>query len=55
MPLNMFVNPVVKNAALPELFTKHGVVIEKPENVAPETIAKNREQWVKAWSSLAVK
>ncbi|KOY58149.1 thiamine ABC transporter substrate-binding protein [Streptomyces sp. XY332] len=55
MPLQMFVNPVVKDAKLPELFTKHGVVIEKPENVAPETIAKNREQWVKTWSSLVVK
>ncbi|MFF5705779.1 thiamine ABC transporter substrate binding subunit [Streptomyces sp. NPDC012794] len=52
MPLQMFVNPVVKDAKLPELFTKHGVVVEKPENVAPETIAKNREQWVKTWSSL---
>lgn len=55
MPLQMFVNPVVKDVKLPELFTKHGVVIEKPENVAPETIAKNREQWVKTWSSLVVK
>ncbi|MGW2990955.1 thiamine ABC transporter substrate-binding protein, partial [Streptomyces sp. NPDC001193] len=55
MPLQMFVNPVVKDAKLPELFTKHGVVVEKPENVAPETIAKNREQWVKAWSALVVK
>ncbi|MFJ6720192.1 thiamine ABC transporter substrate binding subunit [Streptomyces sp. NPDC091259] len=55
MPLQMFVNPVVKDAKLPELFTKHGVVIDKPENVAPDVIAKNREQWVKAWSSLVVK
>lgn len=55
MPLQMFVNPVTKDASLPELFTKHGVVVEKPENVAPETIAKNREQWVKAWTSLVVK
>ncbi|MEU8776418.1 thiamine ABC transporter substrate-binding protein [Streptomyces sp. NPDC048606] len=55
MPLNMFVNPVLKGAALPEAFTKHGVVIEKPETVAPDEIAKNREQWVKAWSSLVVK
>ncbi|MFF5448356.1 thiamine ABC transporter substrate binding subunit [Streptomyces sp. NPDC012888] len=55
MPLNMFVNPVVKDAKLPEIFTKHGVVIEKPETVAPDTIAKNREQWVRAWSSLVVK
>ncbi|MER5933379.1 thiamine ABC transporter substrate-binding protein [Streptomyces sp. NPDC002054] len=55
MPLNMFVNPVVKDAKLPEIFTKHGVVIEKPETVAPDTIAKNREQWVKSWTSLVVK
>ncbi|MFK0257201.1 thiamine ABC transporter substrate binding subunit [Streptomyces sp. NPDC090445] len=55
MPLQMFVNPVVTDAALPELFTKHGVVVEKPETVAPENIAKNREQWVKTWSSLVVK
>ncbi|MET9697577.1 thiamine ABC transporter substrate-binding protein [Streptomyces sp. NPDC006529] len=55
MPLQMFVNPVVKDAKLPELFTKHGVVIDKPQTVAPDAIAKNREQWVKAWSSLVVK
>ncbi|MFI5619256.1 thiamine ABC transporter substrate binding subunit [Streptomyces sp. NPDC051567] len=55
LPLKMFVNPVVKNAVLPELFTQHGVVVEKPENVAPQTIAENREQWVKAWTSLVVK
>ncbi|MFD7030845.1 thiamine ABC transporter substrate binding subunit [Streptomyces sp. NPDC059917] len=55
MPLQMFVNPVVKDAKLPDLFTKHGVVVEKPETVAPDAIAKNREQWVKAWSSLVVK
>ncbi|MFJ7153810.1 thiamine ABC transporter substrate binding subunit [Streptomyces sp. NPDC101118] len=55
MPLQMFVNPVVKDAKLPEIFTKHGVVIEKPETVAPDAIAKNREQWVGAWTSLVLK
>ncbi|GGT39994.1 thiamine ABC transporter substrate-binding protein [Streptomyces kurssanovii] len=55
MPLTMFVNPVVKDAKLPELFTKHGAVVEKPETVAADTIAKNREQWVRSWSSLVVK
>jgi thiamine transport system substrate-binding protein len=55
MPLNMFVNPVVKDAKLPELFTEHGAVVEKPETVAADTIAKNREQWVRSWSSLVVK
>ncbi|MFE9255958.1 thiamine ABC transporter substrate binding subunit [Streptomyces sp. NPDC006879] len=55
LPLNMFVNPVTGNAKLPEVFTQHGEVIAKPETVAPEAIAKNREQWVKAWSSIVVK
>ncbi|MGW6687953.1 thiamine ABC transporter substrate-binding protein [Streptomyces sp. NPDC054961] len=55
MPLQMFVNPVTRDAKLPELFTKHGVVIEKPETVTPDAIAKNRDEWVKAWSALVVK
>ncbi|MFI8105047.1 thiamine ABC transporter substrate binding subunit [Streptomyces sp. NPDC086023] len=55
MPLQMFVNPVVKDAKLPEIFTRHGVVIEKPETVTPDAIAKNREQWVGAWTSLVLK
>lgn len=55
MPLNMFVNPVVKDAKLPELFTEHGVVVDKPETVDADKIAKNREQWVQSWSSLVLK
>jgi thiamine transport system substrate-binding protein len=55
MPLNMFVNPVIKDAKLPELFTKFGAVVDKPETVAPDKIAENREQWVQSWSSLVLK
>ncbi|WP_405573122.1 thiamine ABC transporter substrate-binding protein [Streptomyces sp. NBC_01167] len=55
MPLNMFVNPVVEGAKLPELFTTFGAVVDKPETVAPDKIAENREQWVQSWSSLVVK
>ncbi|WP_093798790.1 thiamine ABC transporter substrate binding subunit [Streptomyces sp. Wb2n-11] len=55
MPLNMFVNPVVEDTKLPELFTEHGVVVDKPQTVAPDRIADNREQWVKSWSSLVLK
>jgi thiamine transport system substrate-binding protein len=55
MPLNMFVNPVTKNAKLPELFTKYGVTVEEPTTVASDKIAKNREQWVQSWSSLVLK
>ncbi|MDH2391342.1 thiamine ABC transporter substrate-binding protein [Streptomyces sp. HNM0663] len=55
MPLNMFVNPVRDDAKLPELFTKHGEVVEKPATVPADDIAKNREQWIQSWSSLVLK
>ncbi|MFI5754144.1 thiamine ABC transporter substrate binding subunit [Streptomyces sp. NPDC051569] len=55
MPLNMFVNPVVEDVQLPELFTKFGATVERPETVAPDKIAANREQWIETWSSLVVK
>ncbi|MGC5362805.1 thiamine ABC transporter substrate-binding protein [Streptomyces sp. DT24] len=55
MPLTMFVNPVVKDAKLPELFTRFGAKVDKPATVDPEKISKNREQWVQSWSSLVVK
>ncbi|MFB7268759.1 thiamine ABC transporter substrate binding subunit [Streptomyces sp. NPDC056244] len=55
MPLNMFVNPVVKSVKLPELFTKFGATVSEPETVAPDKIAANREQWIQSWTSLVVK
>lgn len=55
MPLQMFVNPVRKDAAVPALFTKYGATIGKPATVAPETITAHREQWIKQWSSLVLK
>ncbi|MBB5116690.1 ABC transporter substrate-binding protein [Streptomyces eurocidicus] len=55
MPLQMFVRPVNQDAALPELFTKYGAKVTDPHTLDPEKIAKNREQWVKAWSSIVLK
>ncbi|MEV6330910.1 thiamine ABC transporter substrate-binding protein [Streptomyces sp. NPDC051909] len=55
MPLQMFVNPVTSDATLPELFTKHGVVIDKPETMEPKKIADNRDQWIQQWTSLVLK
>jgi thiamine transport system substrate-binding protein len=55
VPLNMFVNPVVTDAKLPEVFTEFGGSVEKPATVAPDQIAANREQWVRSWHSLVVK
>ncbi|MEU0669534.1 thiamine ABC transporter substrate-binding protein [Streptomyces lavendulocolor] len=55
MPLQMFVNPVVKDAKLPELFTKHGAEVAEPYTVAPEKIAEKRDGWIQTWSSLVLK
>ncbi|THA24263.1 thiamine ABC transporter substrate-binding protein [Streptomyces sp. RKND-216] len=55
LPLQMFVSPVREDAALPEVFTEYGADVENPATMAPERIADNREQWVKAWTSLVVR
>ncbi|MBT2439884.1 thiamine ABC transporter substrate-binding protein [Streptomyces sp. ISL-36] len=55
MPLQMFVNPVTEDATLPALFTQHGVVIDKPQTMAPAKIAEKRDQWIQQWSSLVLK
>ncbi|WP_327178247.1 thiamine ABC transporter substrate-binding protein [Streptomyces sp. NBC_01335] len=55
MPLQMFVDPVVKDAKLPEVYTKFGATVDKPFTVDPAKIAANRESWVQTWTSLVVK
>ncbi|EST39158.1 hypothetical protein N566_03530 [Streptomycetaceae bacterium MP113-05] len=55
LPLQMFVSPVREDTELPEVFTKYGADVEDPATMAPERIADNREQWVKAWTSLVLR
>lgn len=55
MPLNMFVYPVREAAQVPPEFTKFGPQAKDPETMAPGTIADNRDQWVKSWTSLVLK
>ncbi|MET8561535.1 thiamine ABC transporter substrate-binding protein [Streptomyces flaveolus] len=55
MPLNMFVYPVVRGAAVPADFTKYGPAAKDPETMAPGKIAANRDQWVKSWTSLVLR
>ncbi|NJQ02280.1 thiamine ABC transporter substrate-binding protein [Streptomyces zingiberis] len=52
VPLQMFVHPARQDAKLPEVFTRYGETAGDPASVAPERIAGNREEWVKAWSRL---
>ncbi|MFJ4525187.1 thiamine ABC transporter substrate binding subunit [Streptomyces sp. NPDC088810] len=55
MPLNMFVYPVLQGAKVPAEFTEYGPAAKDPETMAPGTIAANRDQWVKSWTSLVLK
>ncbi|WP_371330266.1 thiamine ABC transporter substrate binding subunit [Streptomyces sp. TP-A0356] len=55
MPLNMYVYPVVEGAQVPKEFTEYGPQAKNPETMAPATIAANRDQWVKSWTSLVLK
>jgi thiamine transport system substrate-binding protein len=55
LPLQMFVDPVREDVALPEVFTRYGADVEDPATLAPNRIADNREQWVKAWTSLVLR
>ncbi len=50
----MYVNPVREGAKLPEVFTRYGTEVADPATLPPRKIAKNREPWVKAWSSLVL-
>ncbi|CCK27157.1 ABC transporter substrate-binding protein [Streptomyces davaonensis JCM 4913] len=55
MPLNMFVYPVVEAASVPAEFTEYGPAAENPQTMDPAKIAKNRDEWVKSWTSLVLK
>jgi thiamine transport system substrate-binding protein len=51
MPLNMFVNPVNKNAQLPEVFTNFAQVADSPAVLSYPEIAANRDAWIEAWTA----
>ncbi|MGY0019021.1 thiamine ABC transporter substrate-binding protein [Streptomyces sp. cg35] len=55
MPLNMFVDPVTESATAPADYTKYAVQVDDPETMSPRKIADNRDDWVKAWTSLVRK
>jgi thiamine transport system substrate-binding protein len=55
VPLQMFVSPVREGADVPEVFSRYGADVEDPLTMAPQKIDKNREQWVKSWTSLVLR
>ena len=52
MPLSLFVFPVNKKAALPELFTKFAVAPKNPLTLDPTDIEKNRDAWLNSWREI---
>jgi len=55
MPLQMFVYPVIPNAALPDSFIKYAQIPRQPAMLAPDVIAAKRDAWIQAWSDVVLK
>ncbi len=55
IPLNMFVYPANKTAALPGVFTQHSQIPQKPVILDPADIAAKRESWIEAWTTMMLR
>ena len=55
IPLQMFVFPVNRTAALPPVFKKYARVARTPATVSPAAIEKNREAWIEAWTNTVLR
>lgn len=55
IPLQMFVYPVLPEAALPEVFTKFAPIPATVASVTPEQIGQNREAWIEEWTKLVLR
>jgi thiamine transport system substrate-binding protein len=55
MPLNMYVNPVVKDAQIDPVYAKWAVIPAKPYMIDPQTIGANRDAWIKQWTDIMEK
>jgi len=55
IPLQMFVFPSRRDAALPPEFQKFAVVPKYPLELSPQVINENRESWVDQWTDIVVR
>lgn len=55
LPLTLFVEPAVSDAAVPEVFQRHSVRPSNPWSVDPTAIAANRIAWIDAWTSAVLR
>ena len=54
MPLSLFVFPINKKAALPDLFTQFAVTPKNPLSLNPADIEKNRDSWLSTWRDIVL-
>lgn len=55
VPLNMFVFPVNREAALPAEFERFAVVPDDPLELSPEEIEANRDRWLDEWTRIVLR
>lgn len=55
LPLSMFVFPVREGVELPPEFVKWAVVPERPLELAPAQIGRNRDRWIREWTSVVLR
>ena len=55
IPLQMFVFPARRDAALPPEFERFAVVPKHPLELPPAEIEANRERWVDEWTDIVVR
>jgi thiamine transport system substrate-binding protein len=55
LPLTLFVEPVVTDATLPDVFVRHTVRPQNPLTLDPAAIAANRTAWIDAWTSVVLR
>jgi thiamine transport system substrate-binding protein len=55
IPLQMFVYPVLRSAALPDVFKQFAQAPDQPLVGPPEQIDQNRDQWITAWTKAVLR
>jgi thiamine transport system substrate-binding protein len=55
IPLQMYVFPARRDAALPAVFARFAVVPQHPLELPPEEIDANRERWVDEWTNVVIR
>jgi thiamine transport system substrate-binding protein len=55
IPLQMFVFPAVTGTPLPPEFTKYARVPDDPLTLPPAEIGRNREAWIKQWTTTVLR